>query len=115
MVISLWVFGWPKPTQPVESYFFLLPFSLYVVVTLAPIAASISFTSPAWEPLGSSDRYLFNVSAVPGGASSLPDLSMVLFPIMSEPLMKYASALFGSAAIALSHAARAPWVLPVLY
>src|SRR5205807_8261910 len=86
-----------------------------VVSILGPTASSMALTSAAWAPVGASSRYLFKASAAPGGTLYLPSLSSLPWPYMDDPLMKYASALVGSAAMALSHAVLAPSIFPVLY
>src|SRR6266853_3703203 len=105
--------GSPQFHSRTIRYFFFL--SLYVVSILAPIASSMAFTSAACGPSGASSRYFFRASAVPGGTMYLFCASSFPFPYRDDPLMKYASALLGSAAIALSQAAAAPSMLPVLY
>src|SRR5258708_3251357 len=105
--------GSPQFHSRTIRYFFFL--SLYVVSILAPIASSMAFTSAACAPSGASSKYFFRASAVPGGTVYLFCASNLPLPYMDDPLMKYASALLGSAAMALSQATDAPSMLPVLY
>src|SRR5262249_61988014 len=76
--------------------------------------ASISRTSFTCDPVGASARYFRSASTVPFGAIILPLGPALASAIISDPLMNQASALFGSAAIALSQPASAALTSPAL-